>query len=67
MVQPSHSMENVTATLSATEIHYTSVFYNLSEDTSSVMDSTLSDGLSMKFSTSTTSFYPFAIKVFLFI
>ena len=58
MVQPNHSMENVTATLSATEKHNNSFFSNLSEDTSSVMDSTSSDGFTMKFFTSATEMIP---------
>ena len=58
MVQPSLSMENVTTTLSATEKHNTLFFSNLSEDTSSVMDSTSSDGFTMKLFTSLTELIP---------
>ena len=58
MVQPSLSMENVTTTSSATEKHNTLFFSNLSEDTSSVMDSTSSDGFTMKFFTSATEMIP---------
>ena len=58
MVQPNPSIENVTTTLSATEKHNTLFFSNLSEDTSSVMDLTSSDGFTIKFFTSATEMIP---------
>lgn len=53
-VQPTSGMKSVTTTLSATEKPIASIVSNLSEDTTSVMDSISSDGLS----TNTTKMIP---------